>query len=112
MKKATKPKTAKKPVGRPPLLDPEIVFAACRAHGTYTRAAHALAAAGVKNPATGRPFTKHAIRYSATRAAGYQAWAKKARAAREKEMARLNADIARIAAKPAKPAEGKTRGAQ
>ena len=93
-----KPSGSEKRQGRPPLLDPAECLRLCKSTGGFGSAAAALAAAGVENPGTGRPFTKHAIRYAAQRAPGYEAWYQ--RVSREWDAAKNNLSraIARAAA--------------
>jgi len=85
--------TKKKRKRREPLLDPELVMALCQKFQGYNGAVKALADGGFVNPATNRPFTKHAIIYASRKAKGYDEW----RVEREKERADIVSEFKRIA---------------
>ena len=77
------------------VLDPDLMLALCRKFSGYDGAVRQLAEDGLKNPRTGKPYTKHAVRCAAMKAAGYAEW----RREREKERSDTAREFRRIARK-------------
>jgi hypothetical protein len=76
-------------------LDPDTVVALCEQFSGYDGVVSYLAEKGLKNPDTGKPFTKHAIIYAAKKSDKWKAWHN----ARQKERTDTANEFNRIAKK-------------
>lgn len=84
------------------IFDPSEALSLCKRFNGYDGATKYLEEQGLKNPETGKPFSKHYVRYAASKAAGFDAW----RAKREGERDETAKEFRRIAHKRIKNRKG------